>query len=58
MDRLAQLEAVLAGLIDHIDQVGCYDSSGCRLDDQVPAVKQARMVLGDEAWRRVMGDVG
>ena len=53
-ERIALLETMLAALIDHVDQVGCYNRFGERLDDQVPAVKQARMVLGDEAWRRVM----
>ena len=52
-ERLRQLETVLAGLIDHIDHVGCYDDRGERLGNQVPAVYQARLVLGDEAWRRV-----
>ena len=53
-ERIALLETMLAALIDHVDQVGCYNHFGERMGDQVPVVKQARMVLGDEAWRRVM----
>ena len=53
-ERIALLETMLAALIDHIDEVGCYDAQGERLSDQVPVVSQAPMVLGDEAWRRVM----
>lgn len=44
--RIAQLEMMLAALIDHIDEVGCYDAEGERLHDQMPVVTQARMVLG------------
>lgn len=54
-ERIAQLERVLAALIDYLDVVGCYDRTGERLGDQVPAVQQARAVLGLEAWSRVMG---
>ncbi len=53
-ERIAQLETVLAALIDYLDAVGCYDAQGERLSDQVPVVKQARMVLGDEASRRMI----
>ena len=49
-ERIALLETMLAALIDHVDQVGCYNRFGERLGDQVPVVKQARMVLGDDAW--------
>ena len=55
VDRVMQLETMLAALIDYINAVGCYDAQGERLGDQVPVVKQARMVLGDEAWRKVVG---
>jgi len=54
-ERIAQLETILAALIDHLDHVGCYDRGGERLGDQVPVVKQARAILGDDAWRRVWG---
>ena len=57
-ERVAQLETILAALIDYIDAVGCYDRTGERLGDQVPVVQQAREVLGPEAWRRVMGRPG
>ena len=36
-ERIALLETMLAALIDHVDQVGCYNRFGERLDDQVPA---------------------
>ena len=52
-ERIAQLETVLAALIDHVDAVGCYDVEGERLSDQVPVARQARMLLGDEPRRRV-----
>ena len=55
-DRIAKLETALAILLDYIDNVGRYDSSGERLGDQVPAVQQARLVLGEEAWRRIIGE--
>ena len=55
-ERVRQLETVLAALIDHIQHVGCYDARGVRLGNQTPAVHQARIVLGEEAWRRVMGE--
>ena len=54
-ERIALLETMLAALIDHVDQVGCFNRFGERLGDQVPVVKQARMVLGDDAWTRVIG---
>ena len=54
-ERIALLETMLAALIDHLDAVGCYDAQGERLSDQVPVVRQARIVLGDDAWRRVVG---
>ena len=54
-ERIAQLERVLAALIDHLEVVGCYDRTGERLGDQVPVVQQARAVLGAKAWSRVMG---
>ena len=54
-NRIAQLETALAVLLDYLDAVGRYGSSGERLGDQVPAVRQARLVLGEEAWRRVVG---
>jgi hypothetical protein len=54
-ERIAQLERVLSALIDHLEVVGCYDRTGERLGDQVPAVQQARAVLGPEAWARIMG---
>lgn len=38
---------MLATLIGHVEAVGCYDAQGERLSDQVPVVKQARMVRGD-----------
>jgi hypothetical protein len=57
-ERIAQLERVLAALIDHLEVVGCYDRTGERLGDQVPAVQQARAVLGPEAWARVMRSPG
>ena len=53
-ERIALLETILAALIDHIDAVGCYDPQGERLSDQVPVVTQARIVLGVDAWRRVI----
>ena len=53
-ERVARLETILAALIDYIDAVGCYDQHGERLDDQIPVLKQARMILGDDAWRRVI----
>ena len=54
-ERIELLETMLAALIDHLDAVGCYDAQGERLSDQVPVVRQARIVLGDDAWRRVVG---
>jgi hypothetical protein len=57
-ERIAQLERVLAALIDHLQVVGCYDRTGERPGDQVPAVQQAKAVLGPEAWARVMGPPG
>ena len=54
-ERIELLETMLAALIDHLDAVGCYDAQGERLSDQVPVVRQARIVLGDEAWRRAVG---
>ena len=54
-ERIAQLETILAALIDHLDHVGCYDRSGERLGNQVPVVRQARTILGDEARQRVWG---
>ena len=54
-ERIALQETMLAALIDHLDAVGCYDAQGERLSDQVPVVRQARIVLGDDAWRRVVG---
>ena len=53
--RVTQLETILAALIDHLDHVGAFDRFGERLGDQVPVVKQARAILGDEAWGRVWG---
>ncbi len=55
-DRIAQLEAALAVLLDHVDAVGCYDKFGERIGDQVPAVAQAREVVGEAAWRRIMDE--
>ena len=54
VERIELLETMLAALIDYIEAVGCYDAQGERLGDQVPVVKQGRLVLGDEAWRRAM----
>ena len=53
-ERVVRLETILAALIDYIDAVGCYDQFGHRLDDQIPVVNQARMILGDDAWQRIM----
>ena len=33
-DRIAKLETALAVLLDYIEAVGCYDSSGERVGDQ------------------------
>ena len=45
-ERIELLETMLAALIDHLDAVGCYDAQGERLSDQVPVVRQARIVWG------------
>ena len=55
-EQVRQLETVIAVLIDYIDHVGGYDVTDERLGNQVPAVHQARIALGDQAWRRVMGE--
>ena len=54
-NRVTLLETALATLLDYLDAVGRCDGSGERLGDQVPAVRQARLVLGQVAWRRIMG---
>ena len=55
-ERIAQLEAALATLLDYIDVVGCYDKFGERVSNAVPAVLQARLLLIQHACRRIMGD--
>ena len=54
-ERTNQLETALALLIDYVEHVECYDAGGERVGRQVPAVQQARLVLGEEAWTRIMG---
>jgi hypothetical protein len=53
--RIELLEIILAALIEHIDQVGCYTLHGERLGDQIPVVMQARMAPGDDARERTRG---